>query len=121
MTALWSATQGTGLYLYAAISVLLLGIFAVGYHVFALAGPRVPKGLRAVPSPPGARLLSGHSHIYTGRVTNNPSRSQLVKWAEELGEIYQIQMGTQRWFVLSSPEAIKVSFSSPRIHCTRSS
>ncbi len=53
--------------------------------------------------------MAGHSHIYTGNTTNNPSESQLVKWAQEYGEIYQIRMGTQRWVVVSSPEAVKVS------------
>ncbi|KAK4937424.1 hypothetical protein LTR10_021961 [Elasticomyces elasticus] len=110
MTTLWNATYSTPVYLYAASSVLLLGACAFVYHVFALSEPKIPKGLRAAPSPPGARLFSGHSHIYSGQVTNNPSESQLVKWAEELGEIYQIQMGTQRWVILSSPEAIKEVF-----------
>jgi len=112
MSALLHATQSTSVYLYAASSVLLLGALAFLYHVFDLGGPKIPKGLRAPPSPPGARLFSGHAHIYSGQVTSNPSESQLVKWADELGEIYQIQMGTQRWVVLSSPEAIKVSNSS---------
>jgi hypothetical protein len=106
-------------YSYAATFVLLLGAVAAIYHVFALGGSKIPKGLRAPPSPPGARIFSGHSHIYTGQVTNNPSESQLVKWAEEFGEIYQIRMGTQRWVVLSSPEAIKVRARSSRTRCIR--
>ncbi len=110
MSTLWDLTHGTSVYLYAATSVLLLGALAFVYHVFALGEPKIPKGLRAAPSPPGARLFSGHSHIYSGQVTNNPTESQLVKWAEELGEIYQIRMGTQRWIVLSSPEAVKVGY-----------
>ncbi|KIX94575.1 uncharacterized protein Z520_09621 [Fonsecaea multimorphosa CBS 102226] len=110
MTTLWNATYGMPVYWHAATFVLLLGAVAAIYHALGLGGPRIPKGLRAPPSPPGARLFSGHSHIYTGQVTNNPSESQLVKWAQELGEIYQIQMGTQRWVVLSSPEAIKEVF-----------
>lgn len=109
MMTVWNGAYGTPVYLYAAASVLFLGAIAAIYHVFALGGPRIPKGLRAVPSPPGARLFTGHSHIYNGQAINNPSESQLVKWAREFGEIYQIQMGTQRWVVLSSPEAIKVS------------
>ncbi|KAI1611927.1 cytochrome P450 [Exophiala viscosa] len=110
MSALLHATQSSSVYLYAASSVLLLGAFAFLYHVFDLGGPKIPKGLRAAPSPPGARLFTGHTHIYAGQVTSNPSESQLVRWAEELGEIYQIQLGTQRWVVLSSPEAIKEVF-----------
>lgn len=117
MTTFSNATYGMPV--YAATFVLLLAAAAAIYHVFALAAPKIPKGLRAPPSPPGARLFSGHSHIYTGQVTNNPSDSQLVRWADQLGEIYQIQMGTQRWVVLSSPEAIKVGLAQTRFRCTR--
>lgn len=113
MTTVWNATFGMPSYYYAASFVLLLGAVAAVYHVLAHGGSKIPKGLRAPPSPPGARLFSGHAHIYNGQVSNNPSESQLVKWADELGEIYQIQLGTQRWVVLSSPEAIKVSLAYP--------
>jgi hypothetical protein len=109
MTAAWTAFRGMPLYTYAASTVVLLGAVAAIYHILNLGGPRIPKGLRAPPSPPGARLFSGHMHIYSGQATNNPSEGQLVKWAREYGEIYQIQMGNQRWVILSSPEAVKVS------------
>src|ERR1700761_300592 len=79
------------------------------WTVISYRGPAVPKGLRRPPSPPGARLLSGHSHIWSGNATSNPSQSQLVKWAQEYGEIYEIRLGVERWVILSSPEAIKVS------------
>ena len=119
MATYLNAAPGMSVYPYAAAVVLLLGALAGVYHLLDFGRSRIPKGLRAVPSPPGARLFSGHSHIYTGKVTNNPSESQLVKWAEEFGEIYQIKMGSQRWFVLSSPEAIKVSARPSRICCSR--
>lgn len=117
MATTWTATDNIQIGLYASSLVLLLGVVAIIYHVSTQERTRVPKGLRPPPSPPGARLFSGHSHIYDGRVTNNPSESQLVKWAEELGEIYQIRMGTQRWVVLSSPEAVKVSTVWPQAGC----
>ena len=69
---------------------------------------RVPKGLQSPPSPPGELFFNGHSHIWNGNATSNPSQSQLVKWAREYGEIYRIRMGTENWVILSSPEAIKV-------------
>ncbi|KIW46589.1 uncharacterized protein PV06_02254 [Exophiala oligosperma] len=110
MASTWTTTDNIHTLFYASSLVFSLGVVAVLYHVFAGERSRIPKGLRPPPSPPGARLFSGHSHIYNGQVTSNPSESQLVKWAEELGEIYQIQMGTQRWVVLSSPEAVKEIF-----------
>ena len=74
----------------------------------------IPEGLREPPEPSGARLISGHSHVWSGNAVSNPSEGQLVKWAREHGEIYQIWQGTERWVVLSSPEAIKVR--RPTVH-----
>jgi hypothetical protein len=86
----------------------LIALSLVIWTIFSIRGPSVPKGLRRPPTPPGARLLSGHSHIWSGNATSNPSQSQLVKWAQEYGEIYEIRLGVERWVVLSSPEAVKV-------------
>lgn len=87
--------------------VLTLLILYVSVH----RTPHIPKGLCEPPTPPGARPLLGHAHIWNGNATKNPSEGQLVKWARKYGEIYQIWMGTERWVVLSSPEAIKVRLS----------
>lgn len=87
---------------------LFLAVALVLSYALSTRRARVPKGLREPPTPPGARLLTGHSHIWSGSATSNPSEGQLVKWAQEHGEIYQIWQGTERWVVLSSPEAIKV-------------
>lgn len=84
------------------LTLLIGGVLS--YHRSSL-----PKGLRRPPSPPGARLFSGHSHLWSGNATSRPNQSQLVKWAEEYGEIYEIQLGAERWVVLSSPEAVRVS------------
>ena len=107
MTLLSNADAAAATPVLSCVSLIIaLGLVI---HRFLLKEVKIPKGLRALPMPPGARLLSGHAHIYTGNTTNNPSESQLVKWSQEYGEIYQIYMGTQRWVVVSSPEAIKVS------------
>ncbi|KIW99522.1 uncharacterized protein Z518_11261 [Rhinocladiella mackenziei CBS 650.93] len=41
-----------------------------------------------------------------------------VKWAREHGEIYQIWQGTERWVVLSSPEAVKEVFDKATLRVT---
>jgi hypothetical protein len=105
-----SASQGMSVYLYATATVLLFGAIALIYQYLQFGGPKVPKGLRLPPSPSGERMFSGHTHLYNGQATNNPSQSMLVKWARELGEVYQIKMGNQRWVVISSPEAVKEIF-----------
>ena len=92
-------------YAVGVIAVLLrTAVAAVYYQPFQ--EPAVPKGLKRIPSPPGASLFSGHAKLYKP-VTSNPSQSQLVKWAREYGEIYQIRLGSRRIVVISSPEAIK--------------
>lgn len=93
-------------FLAATASLALVSIAA--WTLFSIRGPSVPKGLRRPPTPAGARLFSGHSHIWSGNCTSKPYQSQLVKWAQELGEIYEIRLGVERWVVLSSPEAVKV-------------
>jgi hypothetical protein len=79
------------------------------WFVSFIRGPKVPKGLRRPPSPPKSLLYRDHSHLWSGNTTTNPSQTQLVKWAHEFGEIYEVQFGVERWVVLSSPEAVKVS------------
>ncbi|KAK5400824.1 hypothetical protein LTR06_011208 [Exophiala xenobiotica] len=82
----------------------------VAWNIISIRGPPTPKGLRRPPSPPGARFFSGHAHLWSGRVTNNPSQSQLIKWAREYGEIYEFRLGVERWVIISSPEAVKEIF-----------
>ncbi len=95
----------------------------VAWNIISIRGPPTPKGLRRPPSPPGARFFSGHAHLWSGRVTNNPSQSQLVKWAREYGEIYDFRLGVERWVIVSSPEAVKVgsSLQSRLKHCVEAS
>ncbi len=95
--------------LFIATASLTLIAFAA-WIALSYRGPSVPKGLRRPPSPPGARIFSGHSHIWDMRATSNPSQSQIVKWAREYGEIFEIRLGVERWVILSSPEAVKVSW-----------
>ena len=90
-------------------AVLAFGAL-IAWSIIFTRSPSIPKGLQRPPSPPGARLFSGHAHLWSGGVTNNPSQSQLVKWAREHGEIYEIRLGAERWVILSSPEAVKVGF-----------
>ncbi|ETI21637.1 hypothetical protein G647_07984 [Cladophialophora carrionii CBS 160.54] len=97
-------------YAFLLATASLTALFLVIWTVLSVRGPSVPKGLRRPPSPPGSRLFSGHSHIWSGNATSNPSQSQLVKWAQEYGEIYEIRLGVERWVVLSSPEAVKEVF-----------
>ena len=92
--------------LVAGAVILLLGLKFL-YTRFIRETP-IPPGLSLPPEPPGARLISGHSHIWALNVSNRPHETQLVKWACEYGEIYQIRLGSERWVVLSSPEAVRV-------------
>jgi hypothetical protein len=85
----------------------------IAWNLISIRGPSTPKGLRRPPSPPGARHFSGHAHLWSGQVTNNPSQSQLVKWAREYGEIYEIRLGVERWVIVSSPEAVTVGSHQP--------
>lgn len=91
----------------AAIVLLLVSTFL---YTQLWREPPCPSGLSRPPFPPGARLIGGHSHLWALNVSNRPHETQLVKWAREYGEIYQIRLGSERWVVLSSPEAVKVSF-----------
>jgi hypothetical protein len=95
-------------YVFLIATAFLTFVGFATWTILSFRGPSVPKGLRRPPSPAGARFLSGHSHIWSGNATSNPSQSQLVKWAQEFGEIYEIRLGVERWVILSSPEAVKV-------------
>ncbi len=90
------------------IASLLVGGLSILYHQLPRE-PAIPKGLKRIPSPPGANLFSGHAKLFKP-VTNNPSQSQMVNWAREYGEIYQIRLGSRRIVVISSPESIKEIF-----------
>lgn len=92
---------------YVAAAVLVLVVLRLIYQ--QLRSPPCPPGLSYPPTPPGSRLIGGHSHLWALNVSNRPHETQLVKWAREFGEIYQIKLGSERWVVLSSPEAVRVS------------
>ena len=91
---------------YAVVLFLVLAVLSMSLW----RDSQCPAGLSLPPSPPGARLIGGHSHLWALNVSNRPHETQLVKWAREYGEIYQIRLGGERWVLLSSPEAVRVGF-----------
>lgn len=92
------------------IVFLLLGTY---YAIVKIFKPvKVPKGLRLPPSPPGRSMLHGHGHLWDGTPLSQATNNQLVKWSDELGEVYHLQIDGKLWFVFSRPEAVKV-----REHC----
>lgn len=93
------------------ISILVVFVAVSGLPVVSVIWSKFvapPKGLRRPPSPKGARFFTGHTHLWSGSASSNPSQTKLVQWAQELGEIYEIQLGSERWVILNSPEAVKV-------------
>jgi cytochrome P450 len=79
------------------ISVLIL-ILAIDR---ALTLP-VPRGYSKIPGPKGLPVV-GHTFSVP---LDNP-HIVFKKWARQYGEIYQIQLGFQKWIFLSSGEAAK--------------
>ncbi|KAK5459729.1 hypothetical protein LTS15_003858 [Exophiala xenobiotica] len=63
---------------------------------------RVREGYTPIPGPPGLPIIGNTLEI---PVTN----PQVIfkKWAQQYGEIYQIQLGFQRWVFLNSGSAAK--------------
>ena len=103
---------------FIAAAVVAFIVLRLAYkHIWS--DPKCPPGLVYPPSPPGARLIGGHSHIWALNVSNRPHETQLVKWAREYGEIYQFRLGSERWVVLSSQEAVRVSTASIDIELDR--
>ena len=97
---------------FIAAAVVAFIVLRLAYkHIWSQ--PACPPGLIYPPSPPGARLIGGHSHLWALNVSNRPHETQLVKWARDYGEIYQFRLGSERWVVLSSPEAVRVRASTP--------
>ena len=50
---------------FVVIAFLAVGALVTWSIIFAR-NPSLPKGLRRPPSPPGARLFSGHAHLWSG-------------------------------------------------------
>lgn len=65
---------------------------------------RVPSGYRLPPGPRGCPLI-GSAH----KLGPYP-RNQFQKWAAQYGDVFQVQIGLQRWVLFNSPEAIKDVF-----------
>ena len=80
------------------IAILALALRAI---VKAITLP-VPKGFSPIPGPTGIPLL-GHSFAVP---VQNPQQL-FTKWAKQYGEVYQIQLGFQRWVFLNSGAAAK--------------
>ncbi|KAH6868935.1 O-methylsterigmatocystin oxidoreductase [Thelonectria olida] len=81
------------------VIVLALALF-IGYK----RRNHVPHGYRLPPGPRGWPLI-GNAH----ELGPYP-RNQFQKWAAQYGEVFQVQIGLQRWVLFNSPEAIKDVF-----------
>ena len=81
-----------------AVTFILIVVFLVNRFLDL----PIPKGFSAIPGPKGVPVL-GHSFSIP---VHNP-QIQFKKWAREYGEIYQIQLGFQKWVFLNSGEAAK--------------
>lgn len=62
---------------------------------------RPPKGFRSVPGPRGLPII-GNVH----QIKPQPQR-QMETWSKEYGELFQIQLGWNKWVFLCSPESVK--------------
>ncbi|KAF2467456.1 cytochrome P450 [Lindgomyces ingoldianus] len=62
---------------------------------------RPPNGAIAAPGPKGLPVV-GNAH----QLSSQPHR-QIVKWAQEFGEVYKIRLGWNDWYMLCSPDAVK--------------
>ncbi len=83
---------------------LLFGVLVIVVIVLLvslLRSRKIPKGLRRVPGPKGLPLVGN-----TLQIEPQPQK-QFLQWAQEYGELFQIQMGWENWVFLNSPAAIK--------------
>ncbi|PSK58738.1 3-hydroxyphenylacetate 6-hydroxylase [Elsinoe australis] len=81
--------------------LLLLPIGAAILYIQSYLARKAPKGLKAVPGPPGIPILG---HIT--KLSPQPQR-EWKKWAREYGELFQVKLGWDTWVFLNSPEAVK--------------
>lgn len=89
-----------GLWVKLATCLVLLSLFIVAIdRSLAL---KVPKGFSKIPGPPGLPII-GHSFSVP---VDNP-QIQFHQWVKQYGEIYQMQLGFQKWVFLNSGEAAK--------------
>lgn len=94
-------------------SLLLLGVFFASlilYGVWRLSHKSVPKGFVQVPGPKGAPVIGN-----TLQLSKYPQQD-FRRWATEFGEIYQIQLGFTRWYMLNTPEAVKDIMDKQSVH-----
>ncbi|PNS13790.1 3-hydroxyphenylacetate 6-hydroxylase [Sphaceloma murrayae] len=81
--------------------LLLLPIGAALLYIQSYLARKPPKGLKAVPGPPGVPILG---HIT--KLSPHPQR-EWQKWAREYGELFQVKLGWDTWVFVNSPEAVK--------------
>ena len=62
----------------------------------------VPKGFLKIPGPRGLPVVGQSFSV----PVDNP-QTQFLQWADKYGEIFQIQLGFQKWVFLNSAEAAK--------------
>ncbi|KAH7050031.1 putative O-methylsterigmatocystin oxidoreductase [Macrophomina phaseolina] len=88
----------------ALVSLLLFPIVGfLLYYVWSQRRPKPPKGLRAVPGPGGKLPIIGHAHL----LKPEGSQRQFMRWAQEYGEVFSLQLGWDNWIFLNSPAAVK--------------
>ncbi|KAF2225595.1 putative O-methylsterigmatocystin oxidoreductase [Elsinoe ampelina] len=85
--------------LYSTLLLLPIGVAILWIQSYLARRP--PKGLNAVPGPPGIPILG---HIT--KLSAQPQR-EWQKWAREYGEIFQVKLGWENWVMVNSPEAVK--------------
>jgi hypothetical protein len=92
-------------------------ITAILYQYFTFNS--CPPGTRPLPSPKGRLPLLGHRHLINPvkpppiSLTQTNLRESFINWSNELGEVYQLQMGNFKFIVLSSDVAVKVYHLNP--------
>lgn len=87
---------------YLAVSFLMFFLVYLALKYIKATTLPVPKSFRAINGPKGVPFLGNASQIPPA----NPQRL-FKQWAREHGELYQIQLGFQRWVFSNSGEAVK--------------
>jgi len=76
-------------------------LLTVQVYLYLRKARSIPKGLRHVPGSKGLPLI-GNSLQF-----GKHPRKQFQKWAEDHGELFQIQLGWHNWVFLNSREAVR--------------
>lgn len=85
-------------------SCLSIICLLIGYFVVVRSFQKRPGRHRQIPGP-GGYLLMGNMH----QLSLQPQR-ELKRWARQYGELFEIQLGWEKWVFVNSAEAIKEIF-----------